>query len=83
MAHDAPAARELPHALLAMENAAAFVPPIATEEIPRAALPALESVNGIGALVVPTVTVPKSAVLGLNAACGAPAALPLPVSVEA
>jgi len=75
-----PALRLLPQVLVAIVKAEALAPPIAIEVIGRDAVPALVSVKLCAALVEPTVTLPKDAVDGVSAACGAVEFAPVPLN---
>jgi hypothetical protein len=76
----APLARDEPQVFAPILNTAAFVPPTAIEVMASAALPPLVSVKVWGALDDPVVTLPKFALAGVSAACGAVAPAPAPVS---
>ncbi len=71
IAHDEPAARLVPHVLEPMTNADAFVPVVLIEVMGSAVFPALLRVNTSALLMLPVVTLPKSADAGVSAACGA------------
>jgi hypothetical protein len=73
------AASDEPQVLLLTLKLLAFAPLRLTEVIASAAFPALVRVNVCALLVVPVVTLPKFAVAGVRAACGAAAAVPLQV----
>ena len=71
----APAASVEPHAVVSAKSLV-FAPVKVMPEMVSGALPPLVSVNVCAALVVPLVTLPKFAVDGLRAACGAAAVAP-------
>jgi len=84
MLHDAPAARELPQALLPVPSAKSLglAPAIVIPVIVNAALPLFVSVTVVGALVVPDVALAKVTGLGANVTAGAGGGVPVPVRVE-
>jgi len=77
------AASVAPQALapVAMAKSEGLAPAIEIPVMVSGALPVLESINDIAALVVPEVTFPKGTEAGVSAATGAGAAVPVPVSV--
>ena len=77
-----PAPSEVEQPLDTSGNEVGFAPPMLIEVIESAALPALISVKVCVALVAPTLTLPKFAVAGVRAACGAGADVPVPVSED-
>ena len=80
----APAARELPHALLpvVVAKSVEFVPVIVIEVIVNTALPLFVKVTVVAALVVPVVWLAKATEVGARVATGAGGGVPVPVSVE-
>jgi hypothetical protein len=80
----APAASVAPQAFAPVERAKSLglAPAIVIPAMFRVALPVLESVSDIGALVVPEVTLPKGTEAGVSAATGAAAATPVPFTLK-
>jgi hypothetical protein len=78
----APAAKELPHALLpvVVAKSVGFVPAIVIPTIVNAALPLFVRVTVVGALVVPLVWPAKATEVGASVTTGAGAAVPVPVN---
>jgi hypothetical protein len=66
--HEAPAASIVPQVLLPTEKLLAFAPARLTAEMLRAAFPAFAKVKAAAGLLLPTVTLPKSRVVGVKAA---------------
>ena len=85
MLQDAPAARELPHALLpvVVAKSVGLVPAIEIPVIVNTALPLFVIVTVAGALVVPVVWLAKATDVGARVTAGAGGGVPVPVSVEA
>ena len=78
--HAAPDASDAPQLLEPRVNEEAFDPLSEMEVIGSAAVPALVNVMIWATLALPGVTLPKLAVAGVNAACGAAMAVPIPDS---
>jgi hypothetical protein len=78
---EAPAAREAPQELAPCRKLGLLAPLMPNEVMESVAFPALVRVKVVGALVAPTVTVPKLPVPGVSAACAADACAPAPVRV--
>jgi hypothetical protein len=81
MAQLEPAGSVAPHVFAETAKSAGFAPTIETPPIFKTALPVLESVRDIGALVVPSVTLPNAADAGVSEATGVGGAVPVPLSV--
>ena len=80
----APAASVAPQAFAPVEmvKSLGFAPASVIPVMFSVALPVLERVSDIGAVVVPAVALPNGTVPGVSAATGAAGAVPVPVSVE-
>ncbi len=76
---EAPAAREDPQVLAPCRKLELLAPLMPNEVMESASFPALVRVKVTGALVAPTVAVPKLPVPGVSAACAADACAPVPV----
>lgn len=81
MVQELPAASDSLQVFVPKVNADALVPPMLTEVMGSEAVPAFLSVKVCEALVLPTFTLPKDPVVGVSAACGAAADVPVPVRV--
>lgn len=79
MVQEPPAASDVPHVPPVTAKLPAFIPVSPIEVMGSAAVPALDSLKVCAALVLPAVTLPKSAVAGVSAACGADVVATTPV----
>ena len=82
MEQDAEATSASPQVFVPMAKSLALEPASVMPEIERVALPLLVRVNVLAALLVPLLTLPKSAAAGVSAAMGAAGAVAVPLSVE-